>query len=412
MPCICGKVGSGNSCIQALIHIGLLLPVYGDILVTTMSAKKAVIMGAGPAGLGAAITLARRGLKVTVLEKESQVGLHRRGETIRFHQGMEDLLYPGFFEEQTIHRINERTYYSHTGKKKADRKISTWNLIIEYPRFVQTLADIALRAGVEILFSTAVDRTQKHEGKVRAVIAAGKEYEADLFIASAGHKDPTTDGRTRAERRMDIPIRKYLVKNYRDRDTHLEYFFHVDETYPAIGAIFPRGNQEAEVLLMFLTDSAAKPPKPVDLTRVAEICDRFAEIHPVFGDKIRGSESYYETNTLIPMGDIGSEVLPLPNLILVGDAVGQVEARGGSGIRSSFMMGHISAEAAVETLLRDKFSQQSQGAFRKRVLGSEQMHELKDLNLKFGLPRRAFFSTVTNPSAMDFFWFGLEFFMR
>ena len=76
------------------------------------------------------------------------------------------------------------------------------------------------------------------------------------------------------------------------------------------------------------------------------------------------------------------------------------------------MMGYLSGEAAVQNLLRDNFSAQSQSAFRKTVLESEQMHELKDLNLKFGIPRRLFFSTVTSPGAMDTFWFALEFFMR
>lgn len=377
-----------------------------------MSQKSAVIIGAGPAGLGAALSLARQGTKVTVLEKEAEIGINRRGETIRFHQGMEDKLYKGFFDEQTIHKINQRTYYSHTGKKKADRQISTWNLIIEYPRFVQALAKAATDAGAEILLSTPLERVNKEDGRVKSVAAGGKEYAADIYFSTAGHKDLTLDTTQRAQSRMDIPIRKYLVKNYAGRDTHLEYFFHVDETYPAICAIFPRGNREAEVLYMFLTDSASKPPKEVDFKIIAGIIDNFENLHPVFGEKLRGAERYYETNTLIPMGNIGSDVLPMPNLIVAGDAVGQVEARGGSGIRSSFMMGYLSAETAVQTLLRENFSAQSQSAFRKTVLDSEQMHELKDLNLKFGIPRRLFFSTVTSPGAMDMFWFGLEFFMR
>lgn len=377
-----------------------------------MSSSTAIVIGAGPAGIGAALALARQGIKVTLIEKEAEIGINRRGETIRFHQGMEDKLYKGFFAEQTIHRINQRTYYSHTGKKKADRQISTWNLIIEYPRFVQALAKVAADAGVEILKSTPLERINKEGGRVKSVLAGGKEFEADIFFSTAGHKDPTLDTTKRAASRMDIPIRKYLVKNYAGRDTHLEYFFHVDETYPAICAIFPRGNREAEILYMFLTDSASKPPKEVDLKIISGIIDNFETLHPVFGEKLRGAERYYETNTLIPMGNIGSEVLPMPNLIVAGDAVGQVEARGGSGIRSSFMMGYLSGETAVQNLLRENFSAQSQSAFRKAVLDSEQMHELKDLNLKFGIPRRLFFSTVTSPGAMDMFWFGLEFFMR
>ncbi len=374
--------------------------------------SSAIVIGAGPAGLGAALSLARQGFKVTVLEKEAEIGIHRRGETIRFHQGMEDKLYPGFFAEQTIHKINQRTYYSHTGKKKADRQISTWNLIIEYPRFVQTLAKVAADAGVEILKSTPLERINQQGGRVQSVTAGGKDFTADIFFSTAGHKDTALDTQKRAQSKMDIPIRKYLVRNYAGRDTHLEYFFHVDEPYPAICAIFPRGNREAEVLYMFLTDSASKPPKEVDFKVIAGIIDNFESLHPAFGEKLRGAERYYETNTLIPMGNIGSDILPLPNLVVAGDAVGQVEARGGSGIRSSFMMGYLSGEAAVQNLLKEGFSAQSQSAFRKAVLESEQMHELKDLNLKFGIPRRLFFSTVTSPGAMDTFWFALEFFMR
>ncbi len=381
-----------------------------------MSGKTAVIVGAGPAGLGAALSLARSGVKVTVLEKEKEVGINRRGETIRFHQGMEDLLYKGFFAEQTIHRINKRTYYSHTGKKKADRQISTWNLIIEYPRFVQTLARVAREAGAEIITGANVLRYDKTGSRIAAAVAdvAGSErrFEADLFFATGGHSDPTIDRDKRAKSRLDIPLRKYLVRNYQGRDDHLEYFFHVDETYPAIAAIFPRGNQEAEVLVMFITDAAQKPEVPLNFKKIAEIIDNFETLHPVFGEKLKGSERYYETNTLIPMGDVGADILPAPNLILAGDAVGQVEARGGSGIRSSFIMGHLSAGAAVKTLLAQNFSDSSQKEFKKLVLDGEQMHELKELNLKFGLPRRAFFGTVTSPGAMDLFWFALEFFMR
>ncbi|RME92249.1 MAG: FAD-binding protein, partial [Candidatus Hydrogenedentota bacterium] len=99
--------------------------------------QKAIVVGSGPAGIGAALALAREGIEVQVLEKQQKPGVQRRGETIRYNERMESLLGPGFFQKQTIHKVNKRRYYSHTCKKYVDRKISTYNLIIAWPRWIE-----------------------------------------------------------------------------------------------------------------------------------------------------------------------------------------------------------------------------------------------------------------------------------
>lgn len=60
----------------------------------------ALVIGAGPAGLGTALALARHGVDVAVLEMQDRIGAKRRGETIRFDREMDALLGGGFFENR------------------------------------------------------------------------------------------------------------------------------------------------------------------------------------------------------------------------------------------------------------------------------------------------------------------------
>ncbi|HHO76915.1 MAG TPA: FAD-dependent oxidoreductase, partial [Deltaproteobacteria bacterium] len=53
---------------------------------------EAIIVGAGPAGLGVALGLARSGIDVVVLDQQEELGSIRRGETIRFDKDMDAVL--------------------------------------------------------------------------------------------------------------------------------------------------------------------------------------------------------------------------------------------------------------------------------------------------------------------------------
>ncbi|MDX1657046.1 MAG: FAD-dependent oxidoreductase, partial [Candidatus Competibacteraceae bacterium] len=64
--------------------------------------KRVVIVGAGPGGLAASLLLARAGLQVTVLERQSRVGGRTsaiEAEGFRFDRGPTFFLYPRVLEE-------------------------------------------------------------------------------------------------------------------------------------------------------------------------------------------------------------------------------------------------------------------------------------------------------------------------
>lgn len=57
------------------------------------------VAGAGPAGLSAAITAARTGRKVVVIEKGSIPGPEPRGESMPHHALIDELMHEGFISE-------------------------------------------------------------------------------------------------------------------------------------------------------------------------------------------------------------------------------------------------------------------------------------------------------------------------
>lgn len=371
--------------------------------------KTAIVIGAGPAGIGAALGLSRKGVSTKIFEKQPQIGKNRRGETIRFHPRMETLLRPGFFEEQTIHKVNKRRYYSHTCKNHVDRQISTWNLIITWPQFIQAMANIAESEGVQIFPGTGVREILSENGRaVGVLLENGESHRADFVVSCSGHEALVN----RAERRdkIDIPIYKKIVEDYEGPQERLEYFFQADPTWPAIGTIFPRGNRDAEVIVMFLTDCAAKPAEK--WRGLESQIELFEKEHPVFAEQMSGTRIVYETKTAIPMGKIGDKFMYEPGLLVLGDEVGTVQARGGSGIKASFLISYDAAQKAAELFAAGDFPDEKIRQMNRFINESDEMKELKAMNLKFGIPRRAFFHNVTSPASMDTFWFALSFFMR
>ena len=111
----------------------------------------ALVIGAGPAGLGTALGLARRGIDVAVLEMQDRIGSRRRGETIRFDEEMDALLGAGFFEKQTIRKIQKRSYFSHSGSRQVDRTIKNPNHIISWPDFIRAMADVVGASETELV---------------------------------------------------------------------------------------------------------------------------------------------------------------------------------------------------------------------------------------------------------------------
>ncbi len=370
--------------------------------------SEAIVIGAGPAGLGTALGLAREGIDVVVLEKQSRLGSERRGETIRFHAEMDDLLGHGFLEKQAIRKISRRTYFSHTGKQSVDRTISNPNLIISWPDFIQAMAGVVTASGARIWPSSCVLDFIKEDGRVQGVRAmvngfVEEDLKAHAVFSCGGWDDPASRQLLHDRSKIDLPVSKKLVRGYTGPRDRLEYHFHISEDSLAVGTIFPRGGTEAEIILMSL-------PKGGKTVRLS--FDEFCGNHPLFKERLEGTGSFYTLNSMVPMGGMIFPFCQRPGLVMAGDALGHVQARGGSGIRSSFLIGYTAGRLGAQAIRSGLWSRETSELFEKNMAKSHHVRSLKLHNLVFSELRSMIFSRLQGPEDMDRQWRFLKHALR
>lgn len=377
-----------------------MITIYQGAGMASALNVSAVVIGAGPAGLGTALGLAREGIRVVVLEKQDRVGLLRRGETIRFNSDMEHILGSGFFRKQTIRKISKRTYFSHTGLREVKRTISNPNLIISWPDFMQAMAEVAHAAGVQIWTAANVLDFIREDRRVKGVKAmvsgfTGEEIHARAVFSCGGHEDPASHQLCLDRSGIDLPVFKKIVKDYAGPDDRLQYHFHTDADAMAVGAVFPRGSLEAEVMVMSL-------PRSGKVSRMH--FDQFCEAHPSFAQNLEGTTTIYSQSTLIPMGGMISPFCPRPGLVMAGDALGHVQARGGSGIRTSFLIGHAVGRIGAVAIKSGEWTPDTSALFEKAIQKSPEVRGLKVHNFVYSRLRAKIFDKIRTPVDMDEKW--------
>ncbi|HEY9160112.1 MAG TPA: FAD-dependent monooxygenase [Desulfomonilia bacterium] len=348
---------------------------------------KAIVIGAGPAGLGAALALSRAGIEVDIYERQKEIGLQRRGETIRFSPEMEALLGKGFFESQTIHKINKRRYYSHSGKKLVDRTISEYNLIIDWQCFIRAIAAVVEKSGARINTGTAVEGIVIEKGRARMVRLSGRDCPADLVYSCGGIDDLSSILAGIDRSRLDRPAAKWILKNYGGPEDRLEYHFHAEDGRLAVGCIFPRGKGEAEIIILSLSNNW-----------LPEL-EEFSSFHKIFSERINGATVEYSLRTSIPMGGMITECMPAKGLFTAGDALGHVQARGGSGIRTSFLISNACGVAGANALRYGNWDRVPE-IIRK----NSHMKSLRIHNLIFSELRMLMFRPAATEQGMDILW--------
>lgn len=312
-----------------------------------MSGTRSIVVGAGPCGLVTAIGLARRGHRVTVVDRDrgpAADGSWERRGVMQFH-------HPHGFRPQVVEvlravapEVEDALVDSGAERFTIPGPSGATGLRCRRMTFERVLREVAtVEPGVSFLAEHA-DEVLVADGRAVGVLAGEHRLEADLVVAASGRSGRLGEGLRAPEDSADTGI-AYVSRQWRLRpgaelgpmSGPVAGF----AIYPGYGVIvFPheagvfstlvlRGADDHE--LRALRHTAAYDAAAAAIPMLAAWTD--PERAEPITDVLPGGRLH---NTYRGQLDADGEV-PLPGLVFVGDAVCTTNPAAGRGISTSLM---------------------------------------------------------------------------
>ena len=323
-----------------------------------------IVVGAGPGGAATAITLARRGVDVLLLDKAAFPrekicgdGLTPRAVRMLIRLGVDVSVEAGWARNRGL-RI-------HGGGGQPFEL--AWPQLAQYPDFGlvcrrsvfdDLMAGHAVAAGARLITGAQVTEPLRDErsGRITGVrTASGRRYSAPIVVAADGN--PSRLGRAMGlarnpRRPLGVAVRSYFARDRSD-DDHIESWLELwdgepgkSNLLPGYGWVFPAGDGTVNVGLGTLNSS--KRFEHIDhrdlLRRWVSAAAPELGLHAdQMLEPIRGAA--------LPMA-FSSQPAYRDGLLLVGDAGGMVSPFNGEGISYAMEAGELAADAIGEALGR------------------------------------------------------------
>ena len=359
----------------------------------------AIVVGAGPAGSSAALTMARAGLDVALLERGAFPGEKNMfGGVLHRLTALEEI-FPDFWNQAPLERhIVKKSLTFMTGEASFNVNFDTaasdrtpYNgYTISRPKFDRWLAEEAVKAGATLLCSTTVDDVIIEKGKVVGVtlLRDGSQLRAPVVIAAdgvlsftakkAGLRRPKFDPSHMAvgvKALIDMP--KEVIDDrfglVRDQGASNEL---VGCTAGVRGGGFLYTNYDSLSLglVMHLSSLSSGSKTPYDLLN--DFMDQ-----PQIAKLLRGGRLLEYSAHLVPEGGYGMvPELVGDGILVAGDAAALCIVTGLNleGINLATQSGVIAAQAVIAAHQSKNFSKAGLAVYRRML---EESYVLKDLNL-------------------------------
>jgi len=307
-----------------------------------------LVVGAGPAGLYAALLLAEEGFDVGVLEEHVAVGVPAHCTGLISDEVSELFKVP---DSLVLNRPSACAVVAPSGRAVrvdgGDEAIA----VIDRAQFDAELGLAALRAGAEIRTGFRVDRVRVEPGRVVATSAHGVDVAARVCVLASGVNYalqrqlglglPTMFLHS-AQVEVDAADAPAAVELHLGRETAPEGFAWVvpvrrDGRARVRAGVMARGDAEGH-LERFLR-------RPAVAARLA-------------------APPGAATRRLLPLGPLSKTYSA--RMIAVGDAAGLTKPTTGGGIFYSLLSGLLAAETLVPALRRDRLGEGALAAYERR----------------------------------------------
>lgn len=331
-----------------------------------------IVVGAGPAGISAAITVARAGKEVVLIERGKFAGSKNVFGGAIYAQPTREI-FPDFEKEAPLERLNIEHKYALLGdddatvisyKKKPEDTVSYTVIRAKFDRW---MADQAKKEGVILVEETVVRELILEDGNVKGVKTELEDYYADIVILADGVNSllakqiglrsdlKPEDVALSVKEVIKLPAEKindrFLVNN--DEGCVYEIFGGPMSGMLGLGFMYTNKDSVTIGLGITLSELVDRNLKPYDLL------DKMKS-HPLISPLIKDGELLEYSAHLIPEG--GYKKVPLlygAGVMVCGDAAMFVNNLHWEGTNLAMISGKIAGETAVIALGRKDYSEKS-----------------------------------------------------
>lgn len=348
-----------------------------------------IVVGGGPAGISCAITLARAGKQVILIERGKYSGSKNVFGGAIYAQPTREI-FPDFEENAPLERKNIEHKYALLGEE--DATVISYKKRHENPvsytvirgKFDRWMADEAKKAGVILVEETVVRELIVQDGFVKGVRTELEEYYSDIVVLADGvnsllAKQIGLRGNLTPE---DVALSvKEVIKLPQEV---INERFHVNDDEGCIyeifggpmlgmlglGFLYTNKNSISIGLGVTLSELIEKGIRPYDLL------DKL-KLHPEIAPLIKDGELMEYSAHLIPEG--GYKKVPLlfgAGVMVCGDAAMFVNNMHWEGTNLAMISGKLAGETAVIALGKQDFSETALSHYQEEL---ENSFIIKDL---------------------------------
>lgn len=397
-----------------------------------------IVVGAGPAGISAAITVARAGYEVILIERGKFAGSKNMFGGAIYASAVKEI-FPNFEKSAPLERKNIEHKYAILGDndstivsyRKNHEEAVSYTVI--RGKFDRWMAEEAKKEGVILVEETVVRELLVEDEKVVGVKTELEDYYADIVILADGvnsllakqiglrddiePKDVAISVKEVIKLDKDKINDRFLVND--DEGCIYEIFGGSMLGKLGLGFIYTNKDSVSIGLGVTLDEFTKAKIKPYEL--LAKLKE-----HPAIAPLISGGETVEYSAHLIPEG--GYKKIPTlsgAGVMIVGDAAMLVNNMHWEGTNLAMISGKLAGETAVVALSKKDYSEDALARYQDSVEKSfitkdlyayrelmDIMHDKKDVFLDVYLRKvNAFFEMFTSANGIpkrklyrDFIW--------
>jgi digeranylgeranylglycerophospholipid reductase len=315
-----------------------------------------LVVGAGPAGLGAAITSSKKGLKTILVEKSSEIGYPAKSSAFTWKEVVENWGLPNRVMSQWID-----SFYICSVHSDREIEIDFGSIVggtLNFHLFLQELAFQAIRHGTKIILSERVS-----EPIMDGDFICGVKTEKNNEIKSKIVIDCSGPSAVIAKKVGLIPFKReatlgvgfeYEMLKYKVRNSNaIEFYVGKEEIVPVGYAwVFPTGKDRARVGVSTVLNTAEEFEKK----GIRYYEDRFLGKESPIYERVKDAQPFEIHTGAYPLEGMLKKIYS-NGLMVAGDSASQASMLVGEGIRYALEFGKMAAETAFDAIKYNDLSE-------------------------------------------------------